>query len=199
MSEHIYTDRELACAHLRKILEGSDVASLVRPDAHESVWSHILRGLHTPSPRVFSAAKNLADHYDTIATNALAHYERIGTDGGLDGWREWVQRECAAELAEVTAPKPLQSPAEQPEVHITPTLTLAEFARVCAEWQRGSVRIEMFTDGKVRIGDTFYNGGVNAACANYYDKAVKSLREQATEAQNKAAALHAVLAKVVKP
>lgn len=198
-----YSDRALACAHLRKILGDTDTASLVRPDAHEFVWSAIKDKVSSfPSVRVVSATKNLADHCNTTAAHDLAHYEGIDTDDGLDKWRAWVERECAAELAAIVGDESAPTSKGASEMHITPALTLAEFFRVALALRGscGRVSVEVFNDGTVKIdGTTRIDGDVNDALVACYRANVAELRRRADSARIEAAALDEVIAKAVTP
>lgn len=203
-----YSDRELACAHLRKILGLRPIARFVSPDASEITWRDVQRVMAEIAPHIIRAVVLLAECSDDEAARALAHdTAAISSRDPVETWREWVQRECAAELDAITAPKTSQSLVEQPapaEVHITPTLTFAEFVRIALALRgsQGSVSVEMFNDGTVKIDGTRIggvDGDVTAALVGRYRANVTELRRRADSARIEADALDAILAKAVTP
>ncbi len=134
----------------------------------------------------------------TTTKHTKRNYEGIDTDDGLDKWREWVQRECAAELAAIVGDESAPASKAAPEVHVTPALTLAEFFRVAKQTSPG-VRVEVMRDGQVQIDGTARGFDVTDACVDHYRKCVESLRVRAESAQKEADAIREVLAKAVTP
>ena len=201
MSARTYSDRELACAHLRFLLGRHHTASTVRPDATDDEWALIATAANDAvSQIVGSVAYLLCNELHGEAVRTLAAWIVCGS---ISEWRAWVQRECAAELAAITAQKLSQTPAEQPapaEIAITPTLTLSEFARVAiaADGNR-SVRIEVFADGRVEIDGARYEGDATAELVAHYLACVEELRRNAAESRAEADRITAILAKAVTP
>ena len=128
-SARTYTDRELACAHLRKIIGARSIARSVSPDASEFLWRDVHRVVaEFADPHVIHAVKMLEKGYDGVAVYALAHASPIGPSKPAEAWREWVQRECAAELAAL-ASQPVTAPNFTPIAPVVEAERLRDLGR----------------------------------------------------------------------